>query len=175
MSKDDYMFLEMADRSAKLVDGHYSIALPLKDRNLSMPNNHIIAEQRILNLKKRFAKEPSFHKDYVEFMNNLIDSGFAERVPDTDLERSDGKVWYIPHHGVYHPQKRKMRVVFDCGASLNAHLLQGPDLTSTLIGVLTRFRKEPIVLMSDIEAMFHQVRVPEEDADLISMVAQWRP
>ncbi|KAK0135648.1 hypothetical protein N1851_028511 [Merluccius polli] len=172
MSREDRKFLEMADRSAKLVDGHYSIALPLKDRNFSMPNNRIIAEQRVLNLKRRFVKEPSFHKDYVESMNNLIESGFAERVPDTDLERNDGKVWYIPHHGVYHPQKRKMRVVFDCGASfkeasLNSHLLQGPDLTSMLIGVLTRFRKEPIVLMSDIEAMFHQVRVPEEDADLL--------
>ena len=178
MSKDDCRFLKMADRSAKLVDGHYSIALPLKDRTLSMPNNRIIAEQRIVNLKRRFAREPAFHKDYVEFMDNLIESGFAERVPDTDLERSDGKVWYIPHHGVYHPQKKKMRVVFDCGASfkeasLNAHLLQGPDLTSMLIGVLTRFRKEPIVLMSDIEAMFHQVRVPEEDADLLRFL--WWP
>lgn len=69
-------------------------------------------------------------------------------------------------------------MVFDCGASfkeasLNASLLQGPDLTSTLIGVLTRFRKEPIVLMSDIEAMFHQVRVPEEDVDLLRF--QWWP
>lgn len=63
-------------------------------------------------------------------------------------------------------------MVFDCGASfkeasLNVSLLQGPDLTSKLIRVLTRFRKEPIVLMSDIEAMFHQVRVPEEDVDLL--------
>ncbi len=92
-------------------------------------------------------------------MNNLISSGYAERVPVTDLSRSDGKVWYIPHHGVYHPKKGKMRVVFDCaasfqGASLNAQLLTGPDLTSTLIGVLTRFRKESVVLISDIEACF---------------------
>lgn len=103
----------MADKSVKLVDGHYTIALPLKDRHFSMPNNRIVAEQRILNLKRRFIREPSIHKDYIAFMNDLIASGFAERVPETDLERSDGKVWYIPHHGVYHPQKRKMRVVFD--------------------------------------------------------------
>ena len=36
-----------------------------------------------------------------------------------------------------------------------------PDLTNKLIGVLSRFRQEPVALMSDIEAMFHQVRVSE--------------
>lgn len=97
MSREDCRFLEMADRSVKLVKCNYSIALPLRDRNISMPNNCIIAEQRILNLKRRMVREPSL--DYTAFMNNLISSGFAERVPDTDLERSDGKVWYIPHHG----------------------------------------------------------------------------
>ncbi|CAM4597167.1 unnamed protein product [Leuciscus chuanchicus] len=172
LSRDDCRFLEMVNNTVKLVNGHYSIALPLKDRKISMPNNRKIAEQRTLNLKRRFIRDSSLHKDYTAFMNNLISSGYAEIVPTTDLERSDGKVWYIPHHGVYHPKKEKIRVVFDCaasfqGASLNTQLLNGPDLTSTLIGVLTRFRKEPIVLMSDIEAMFHQVQVPGEDADLL--------
>lgn len=127
-----------------------------------MPNNRNIAEQCTLNLKRRFVRDALFHKDYTAFMNNLISSGYAERVPSTDLSHSDRKVWYIPHQGLYHPKKGKIRVVFDCatsfqGASLNAQLLSGPDLTSTLIGVLTRFRKEPVVLMSDIEAMFLQV------------------
>ncbi|XDV23048.1 hypothetical protein PO909_027771 [Leuciscus waleckii] len=43
------------------------------------------------------------------------------------------------------------------GTSLNSQPLQGPDLTNLLVGVLTRFRKEPVVLMADIEAMFHQL------------------
>lgn len=45
------------------------------------------------------------------------------------------------------------------GFSLNVQLLSGPDLTNDLIGVLTRFRKEAVVLMSDTEAMFYQVHV----------------
>ncbi|KAK7878865.1 hypothetical protein WMY93_034256, partial [Mugilogobius chulae] len=59
------------------------------------------------------------------------------------------------------------------GESLNEQLLQGPDLTSSLIGVVTRFRKEPVVIMGDIESMFHQVRVPPEDADLLRFL--WWP
>ena len=57
------------------------------------------------------------------------------------------------HHGVYHPKKsEKIRVVFDCsakfeGTSLNDQLMQGPDLTNSLVGVLTQFRQEPIAFM----------------------------
>ena len=53
-------------------------------------------------------------------------------------------------------------MVFDCttkfaGTSLNDQLLQGPDLTNAIVGVLTRFRQEPVAFMADIEAMFYQV------------------
>lgn len=44
--------------------------------------------------------------------------------------------------------------------------MEGPDLTSSLIGVLTRFRQESIAFMSDIEGTFCQVRVPAEDTDI---------
>jgi len=90
---------------------------------------------------------------------------------DHDNEPHDNRIWYIPHHGVYHPNKPgKIRVVFDCscqylGSSLNKALLQGPDLTNSLVGVLIRFRQEPIAVMADVEAMFHQVRVPETQLD----------
>ena len=97
---------------------------------------------------------------------------YAVKVPNKDLSRDDGKVWYLPHHGVYHPRKQKIRVVFDCGASykdttLNDQLLQGPNLTSTLLGVIIRFRHEEVAVMADMEVMFHQVKVPDEDSDLL--------
>lgn len=83
-------------------------------------------------------------------------------------------MWYVPHHS----KKGKLRVVFDCGAeykgtSLNHHLLQGPNLTSSLLGVLTRFRQEPIAFMGDVEAMFYQVKVAEEDKDYLRFL--WWP
>ena len=63
-------------------------------------------------------------------------------------------------------------MVFDCAArfretSLNDQLLQGPDLTNNLTGVLLRFRQEPIALVADVEQMFHQVRVKPEDCDAL--------
>ncbi len=108
----------------------------------------------------------------------MVEQGYAEKVPKQELERHDGKVWYIPHHGVYHHLKGKLWVVFDCGAefkgtSLNYQLLQGPNLTSSLIGVLLRFRQEPVAFMTDVWAMFYQVRVTDEDKDFLGFL--WRP
>ena len=101
-----------------------------------------------------------------------------EVVPETELRSVNGKVWYIPHHGVYHHKKKdKVRIVFDCsakfrGESLNDHLLQGPDLTNTLVGVLNRFRKEPVAFICDVEQMFHQFRVNVEDRNYLRFM--WR-
>lgn len=130
MSREDQNFMDLVTTSAKQVNGHYQINLPLRERDVSMPNNRKIIEQYALHLKKRLQKDSSFHADYTAFLNDLIAKGYAERVPEENLECSDDRVWYIPHYGVYHPTKRKIRVVFDCGVSfqgtsLNAQLLQG--------------------------------------------------
>ena len=87
-------------------------------------------------------KDDRLHQQYTEFMQEILGKGYAKESKST---QQDGRVWYLPHHGVYHPQKPdKIRVVFDCsselnGRSINKELLMGPDLTNQLIGVLTRF------------------------------------
>ena len=63
-------------------------------------------------------------------------------------------------------------MVFDAaakfhGTSLNDELLQGPDYINNLAGVLMRFRQEEVVLVADIEQMFHKVRVSAEDCDAL--------
>lgn len=178
MAQEDRQFMMSVTKSTQFMDGHYYMRLPLKDDKIKMPNNRVLAEQHLGSLQKRLRRYPDFYEDYTVFMNNIIEKGYAEKVPDENLHRGDGKVWYIPHHGVYHQKKNKICVVFDCNASyqgfsLNSQLLQGPNLTNTLIGVLTRFREEPIAMMADIESMFYQVRVPREDADFLRFL--WWP
>ena len=60
--------------------------------------------------------------EYSLFMDNLLDKGYLQVTSD------DVAAWYIPHFGIYHPHKRKIRVVFDCsaelfGTSLNDNLM----------------------------------------------------
>ena len=154
-------------------DDHYEIPLPLKEEELKLPNNRTLALSRLQRLKQRFKRDRKYREHYEAFMKEMIDKGQAERVPDEELHLSNGRVWYIPHHGVYHPQKPdKIRVVFDAsaefkGESLNRHLLQGPDLTNSLNGVLCRFRQEPIAFTCDVEGMFHQVYVNPDYRNLL--------
>ena len=68
--------------------------------------------------------------------------------------------------------------MFDCssqykGESINKYFLQGPDLTNKLIGVLIRFRQETVAFTTDIEAMFHQVKVTKEYQDFLRFL--WWP
>jgi hypothetical protein len=44
-------------------------------------------------------------------------------------------------------------------------LLQGPNLANKIIDVLICFRKERVAIVADIQEMFHQVRVPDNDCD----------
>ena len=153
---------------------HYEIDLPVRYENLHMPQNKDLVVQRAMHLKRRFKRETKFKQDYQDFMRNLFEKGYAEEV--ADIQVPEGKVWYLPHHGVYHPDKpNKLRVVFDAsakfqGVSLNEVLLPGPDLTSNLISVLFRFRREQVALQGDIQSMFHQISVPVKDRDLFRFV-----
>lgn len=172
VSQDDLKFLTKLRKNIVQNDtGHFEMPLPFKEDRPKLPNNKICAIHRLKCLERRLKKDQQYYRDYVSFMNDIISCGDAEKVSD---EENDEKLaWYIPHHGVYHPQKPgKIRVVFDCSAkfqetSLNDHLLTGPDLTNTLVGVLCRFRKGSVAIMCDIERMFHQFHVKREDQDYL--------
>ena len=109
-------------------------------------------------------KNQKFFDDYKKFLDNLLVKVYAKQ---SEVLLSI-KTWYIPHHGVYHPSKPgNIRVVFDCsaefqGKSISRKLLSGPDLTNQFIGIMTRFREKKIAFMAAIEAMYHQVLVPDD-------------
>jgi len=128
MSVEDHKFMQIMDSFVEKVAGHYQLPLPFKKDNPMMPNNHHMAEQRTLSLKRKFQRHSDFHKEYSAFMKTVLSSGYAGLVPQDQLMQENGKVWYIPHHGVFHPKKGSLRVVVDCsaayqGTSLNTELL----------------------------------------------------
>ena len=173
LSVEDRRFLRLLeDGICRLENGHYQMPLPLKKYNVSLPYNRPLSEKRWRQLQARFRKFPKFLADYKEFMEDVVKT-CAEKVPPDRLGVRDGKINYVPHTGVYHPRKSgRIRVVFECsarfdGVSINDCLLQGPDLTNGLLGVLCRFREERTAFMMDVKGMFHQFFVPEHHGDLL--------
>ena len=102
-------------------------------------------------------------------MDEIIEKGYA-RV--SDITPVDGKLWYLPHHGVYHhakPNKTHFRFDYSAeyaGRSIKKELLIGPDLTNQIIGILIRFRQGKVAFVADIEKMFFQVLVSKEHRSL---------
>ncbi|XP_056020363.1 uncharacterized protein LOC125680242 [Ostrea edulis] len=166
LSIDDRLFLSMMDRELYRNDsGQWVAPLPFKEPRRRLPDNRQLAVKRAHILDVNLKRNPEKCLHATTFMQQIIDSGHAERAPPVN-EREE--FWYLPIFSVYHSKKpNQIRMVFDSsaqfnGVSLNNVLLSGPDPTNSLLGVLMRFRVEKIGIMADIQQMFHCFKVKED-------------
>ena len=142
MSRENKKIMKILQEGKKLRNGHYQAPLPFKDPYVNFLNNRYQASQRFSNLEKQFSKNDQFKEDYIRFMRDVITKVYARK---STTEAASVKTWYLPHYGVYHPNKPgKIRVVFDLstdykGRCLNRELLYGPDLINQIIRVLLKF------------------------------------
>ena len=117
MSQNDKSALEMMQNSAKLQDSHYEIELPWKNDPLRLDVNKSVAMHRLSLLKKRLSKDPDLLSKYREGIADLLTKGYAKKAPAASTALQ-GKLWYLPHHPVFHPAKpNKVRVV-RCGGDV---------------------------------------------------------
>ena len=176
-SKEDELAQKLLESNIKKCGNRYEARLLWRGSNVSMPNNQAMAVSRLKSLEKGLLREPDKAKAYKEVIHQYIENGHARKVFPAELAMDCGKRWFLPHHAVTNPKKSKIRVVFDAaasfaGISLNDKLLKGPDLLQNLVGVLLRFRQEKIAMVADIEQMFHQIRISENDQPAMSFL--WR-
>jgi len=176
LSMNDKRVLDVYNKTiTKNEKGHYELEIPFKSYPLNLPDNRVLAEDRLSGLKKKLRRNDDLRFEYTKVINKLLDSGHAE----PQKAEAEGETWFIPHQAVINPKRPgKVRVVFDCsaryqGTSLNDKVFGGPDLTSNLVGVLLRFREREIAFMGDIEAMFNQVFVPAHQRNALCFL--WWP
>lgn len=140
-----------------------------KEDMMWLPENRENALMRLKNLENKMERDPVYAELYCEQVDRFIKLGYAEK---TDATAAEGcRVWYLPHFGVSNVSKPgKLRLVFDAaaktrGVCLNDRLLAGPDMLTSLIGVLMRFRQKPVAFMGDIKEIFMQIEIRDEDRD----------
>ncbi|XP_048865547.1 uncharacterized protein LOC125739453 isoform X1 [Brienomyrus brachyistius] len=177
-SKQDQEAMRLLEEKTSRVDveGVQRYATPLlRVRNmpkLNAPKEAVLAHLR--STERRLLKEPEKAASYCAEMRKLEQAGYTVKVSEQELNQTS-ESWYIPHHIVSHNEKN--RIVYNCsftyqGNNLNDLLLPGPTLTSSLLGVLLRFREHSVAFSSDIKGMFHQVRLLPEDKPLLRFL--WR-
>ena len=172
LSEVDKRVLKEWEETTTFDGQNFNMIIPFKSEKPQLPNSKPMAVTRVRYLEKRLKKDKKLCEQYTERMENMITKGYAERVPEDELCKDNGKVFYVPHHGIMSPNKDKIRVVFDCaakykGQSLNQFIHAGPDQTQKLVGVLLRFRVGKVAVMADIQEMYYQVKVQPQDRDVL--------
>jgi len=89
-----------------------------------MPNNRSFAERRLRGLKNRLTNDTEYRDEYTSHMEDMLTERYAEEVPGDELHATNGQLWYILHHAIYHPRKEKVCIVFDCSAVNGGQSLQ---------------------------------------------------
>ena len=78
ISNEDRRSLKILDVQTMKVGNHYQTPLPLKNPDVKLPNNRKVAERILLYLKKWLMKDDRLHQNYIEFMQGILDKGYAK-------------------------------------------------------------------------------------------------
>lgn len=148
-------------------EGRYVVALPFKANSSNLGESRSIALKRLYYLLNKLKNNSELMTEYSRVLEEYIELGHMSDITGVD----DGKGYYMPHHAVFKESSltTKTRVVFDAsaktssGVSLNDILMVGPKIQDDLITLLLRFRLHTYVLTADLEKMYRQFLVQEND------------
>ena len=167
--------LEAFEKNVSFQRGRYSVLVPWKEHHKWLPDNYENNLGRLSSQLNQLRRDPEVLREYKSIIEDQLRSGIFERVGTTECP-ADGKVHYLPHHGVMRRDSltTKLRIVFDASSratkespSLNECLYSGPALTPTIFKILLKFREWKIALVGDIEKAFLNIRVQERDCNAL--------
>ena len=87
MSIKDQEALKRMENSVSVEGGHYEVGMLWKSDTPWLPNNKQTAEARLQSLKRKLKLDKNFHRKYREFMENLIQKGYARKITEEEVVR----------------------------------------------------------------------------------------
>ncbi|XP_045774363.1 uncharacterized protein LOC123873546 [Maniola jurtina] len=156
-------------------DGRFCVNIPLKLSPHELGETHPQAINRFMSLERRLQRVPEYKKMYSDFIHEYENLGHMTRIDTYGTPHC-----FMPHHGVFreHSTTTKLRVVFDASfpssTSISFNSLQrvGPPIQGDLLAILLRLRQHRYVACADVEKMYRQILVAEDQRDLQLIV--WR-
>ena len=115
MSRDGREATQLFESSCRKINGRYIIGLPWRQDPQKLPNNYPLAKRRLESLERSLKKSPEKADAYDKAIREYERNGCARRLTDTQIKNTQGPVYYLPHHGIYRPEKKStpLRIVFD--------------------------------------------------------------
>ncbi|XP_076660104.1 uncharacterized protein LOC143363391 [Halictus rubicundus] len=150
--------------------GRYIVRLPFKRALSVLGDSRRTAAAMLSKLERRFLNAEDLAEKYRSFLDEYLQLNHMEIATGI---RENSKIFYLPHHGVWRESSTttKLRVVFNgsskttTGVSLNDILHSGPNLLPEIPDLLLRWRCHAIVFAADMEKMYRQIWLAEEDRD----------
>ncbi|GFU60872.1 integrase catalytic domain-containing protein [Trichonephila clavipes] len=158
-------------------EGRYIVNLPFKENN-TLGESKEKAVHLLYALENKFHKNKQFKDNFLNFMNEYLALGHMREISKKRDDRTPN--CYIPYHMVINEKSTttKCRVVFNVssktknGKSLNDVLMTGPKLQTEIFNHLIKFRSHRIAFAADIEKMYRQILISDEDCKYQRIV--WR-
>lgn len=159
----------------RLTDGRFCVRVPFKRSPDCLGDTRTQAENRFYSLEKKLLRNAKYKQMYSDFIHEYIDLGHMSLVQTYSTPH-----YFLPHHGVFRENATttKLRVVFDAGMvsssgiSLNQIQMVGSAIQGDLISILLKFRENKYVACADVEKMYRQVLIDNNQRDLQLIV--WR-
>ncbi|XP_053698719.1 uncharacterized protein LOC128745665 [Sabethes cyaneus] len=179
LTEQEQRALTVMETTTRRVADRFETGLVWKEDQVEFPDSYPMAVRRLECLERRMNRDPELKENLHRQIREYEAKGYAHKAAAAELESANHRrKWYLPVGAVTNPKKPgKTRIVWDAaakvkGVSLNSTLLKGPDQLSSLPGVLLRFRLYRVAISSDVQEMFHQIRI--RNADKISQLFLWR-
>ncbi|XP_055948217.1 uncharacterized protein LOC129981409 [Argiope bruennichi] len=152
--------------------GKYTVAMPFKEHWSCLGNSRDIALKRLESLWTRLSRDQKYLKLYSDFLKEYEELGHMSEIQDESVEPE--VTYYMPHHGIYRPQKTttKLRTVFNAstltssGKSLNSIQYNGGVIQDDIFTLLIRFRKHIFAFTADIRQMYRMINIDESQRNL---------
>ena len=131
----------------------------------TLPDNYAAAAATLRSTERSLARDPSWAASYSEQIDDMVARKAARKLTPEEIQQWQGPSFYISHLAVASPKSKStpVRIVFNSsqtykGISLNSCLAKGPDsYRNNSLGILLRWREEPVAIVGDIRKMFHSV------------------
>ncbi|XP_062533250.1 uncharacterized protein LOC134202211 [Armigeres subalbatus] len=170
MKQEDERALTIMEATTYRVGNRFETGLIWKEDHVEFPNSYYMAVRRLECLERRMDRDTVLKENLHRQIREYAAKGYAHKATKAEMEAADPRrVWHLPVGAVMNPKKPgKVRVIWDAaakvdGVSLNSALLKGPDQLSSLPAILFRFRLYGVAVSSDIQEMFHQIRIRKAD------------
>ncbi|XP_054091719.1 uncharacterized protein LOC128923482 [Zeugodacus cucurbitae] len=152
----------------------FVVAIPFK-KEKELGESRKTAVARLISMEKKFDAREDLKDDYKKFMREYQEMGHMKEV-----EKIGQGKYYLPHQAVIKKESTatKLRVVFDASAkttngySLNDVMLIGPRLQKDIVDIIVKWRMWRYVMSADVEKMYRQIKVREEDQEYQYII--WR-